>query len=952
MGLQQAGADKRKYRLAPAVETLETRQLFAVLGAPTGLVTTPLSTNQIKLNWVDTSTGEAGFKIERSVNGGTFRRIGRVNGNITNFVDTANLASGTTYTYRLFAYTGTEDGPYSDLVQGTTNLGGPQDVQASAGSRAHVISLKWTDVNGESSYLIERSSDGSTWANVGAVAANATLFTDTALSANTSYRYRVSAVNGSVSAPSADVLGSTSDYRVLDATGFTNKPQPIGSGVETIHMTGYHGYFDWRDRLRKDYTYQSAHDAAALGQSLCIDIESFMWDIRSTSTSTSDATIATFNQILKWVHQAEPELKVGIYGEVPVAAPAALQDPSALSAWRNANDYVLTRLKGLDYLMPSLYTMSYDNMKTWESRSEATLKEAERFGLPVVPFIMMQYENTGQWMPNDIWQMELAVTRKFADGAILWTGDSSSWNPNAQWWQTTQKVIAETSPPAAVPTGLTINELDANLSWDTLPADVDAVMVERSFDGASWELAEYVGRDQNHWRDPLLHAGVTSFYRLRATNGMGTTGPGSVVSTVPSRSAFTEQQAESRDGASVDTRYNGGTSIGNGLWLQYNAIHFDEGANQLLLKMDLPPQNAGMRVQVRLDSLNGQLIADKQLGTTFGWGDSAIQSIPLSAVTGVHDVYLSFVGGVTSAAFDWLRFVKDGTPSQPVHLKSSSFGTGVSMTWYDESADESGFRVERSTNGGSYMTLATLPAESTSYIDNAIAAGSRYSYRVVAFNGNGSSGATNVARGLGGTQDGYQVFQAESVDESSARAFAAGGIAPAGAAFNAGQTMRLYSVDFGSTGAATFTMRVAVPSTIAGQQVEVHLDDPNGTLVGTLTTAATAKDRKWGPNGGPPPPTQAYITYKVQTTNISGASGVHDVYLVAKGYTFIGNVDWFQFGLPVAPADPGTTGTVVSAPAEEPTRIYQTRPTPPPPPSTLALGGTQDQLQSSESVLS
>ena len=67
------------------------------------------------------------------------------------------------------------------------------------------IDLVWADVQGEQSYIIERSLINDTnWAHLNTTNANVTTYSDTALSCDTLVHYRVSASNaGGTSAPSA-----------------------------------------------------------------------------------------------------------------------------------------------------------------------------------------------------------------------------------------------------------------------------------------------------------------------------------------------------------------------------------------------------------------------------------------------------------------------------------------------------------------------------------------------------------------------------------------------------------------------------------------------------------------------------------------------------------------------------------------------------------------------------
>lgn len=59
------------------------------------------------------------------------------------------------------------------------------------------VTLTWRDAAGETSYLIERSLNGTTWTQIGTAGANVTSFTDAAVTKGTTYQYRVRAYNSS-----------------------------------------------------------------------------------------------------------------------------------------------------------------------------------------------------------------------------------------------------------------------------------------------------------------------------------------------------------------------------------------------------------------------------------------------------------------------------------------------------------------------------------------------------------------------------------------------------------------------------------------------------------------------------------------------------------------------------------------------------------------------------------
>ncbi|HEY0009927.1 MAG TPA: PA14 domain-containing protein, partial [Tepidisphaeraceae bacterium] len=110
--------------VAPAANTTYTAfyALPALPTAPSELAAAAVSSSQINLTWRDNATDETGYKIERRIaggGGGAWSEIGQVGANVTEFADTG-LAAGTTYEYRLRAFSGAGDSPYSNVVQAAT----------------------------------------------------------------------------------------------------------------------------------------------------------------------------------------------------------------------------------------------------------------------------------------------------------------------------------------------------------------------------------------------------------------------------------------------------------------------------------------------------------------------------------------------------------------------------------------------------------------------------------------------------------------------------------------------------------------------------------------------------------------------------------------------------------------------------------------------------------------
>ncbi|MCU0980052.1 MAG: M12 family metallo-peptidase [Pirellulaceae bacterium] len=80
------------------------------------------------------------------------------------------------------------------------------------------------------------------------------------------------------------------------------------------------------------------------------------------------------------------------------------------------------------------------------------------------------------------------------------------------------------------------------------------------------------------------------------------------------------------------------------------------------------------------------------------------------------------------------------TPTAPSGLAVQSAAYNkVTLGWTDNSTNESGFKLERSTNGVDFAEIATLAADTRSYTDATVVAKTTYYFRVRAYNGSGTS---------------------------------------------------------------------------------------------------------------------------------------------------------------------------------------------------------------------
>jgi len=92
-------------------------------------------------------------------------------------------------------------------------------------------------------------------------------------------------------------------------------------------------------------------------------------------------------------------------------------------------------------------------------------------------------------------------------------------------------------------------------------------------------------------------------------------------------------------------------------------------------------------------------------------------------------------------------------PGAPANLAANATSSSeIALTWQDNSADETGFKIERKTGSGSFSEIATVSADATSYNDTGLSANTTYTYRVRAFNSNVNSNYSNeTAATIGAT---------------------------------------------------------------------------------------------------------------------------------------------------------------------------------------------------------
>jgi hypothetical protein len=205
--------------------------------------------------------------------------------------------------------------------------------------------------------------------------------------------------------------------------------------------------------------------------------------------------------------------------------------------------------------------------------------------------------------------------------------------------------------------------------------------------------------------------------------------------------------------------------IGNSVAVKFGSFQYPgdpSNSSAGLVLNGAPPRGGVTTGNVLLNSQNPKRVMLTYDGATLRetisdtlTGDSFTTSflVNIPQIIGSNSAYIGFTastGSPGAGSFWQLQDVGSWTftsqaplPGAPTNLRVTSTGaTEIDLNWSGNSFNETGFRIERSTDGGTTFTTVGT-STTTTFADTGLAHGT-YFYRVRAFNGNGASDPTNV----------------------------------------------------------------------------------------------------------------------------------------------------------------------------------------------------------------
>ncbi|HYO08098.1 MAG TPA: fibronectin type III domain-containing protein [Tepidisphaeraceae bacterium] len=726
--------------------------------APTNLQVASTNYQQVNLTW-GAAAGATGYRVQRQTPGEWYwETLGTPTG--TSFTDTT-AAQSTTYRYRVMATNGSCESLPSNEVSFLTTPdvpAAPTDLTATPSTSRHAITLTWTDGPFESGYSIERSTDGTSFAQVATTAANVATFTDPGRTPGVAYHYRVRASNSAGTSPYSAVATATGPTVLAPAA----PTALVSDGSSDFSVT-----LRWTDNAHNELEYR----IEALFPDPYGD-DPYFAEVAVVSGGTiqwTDDSLSSGEQVTYRV-RAWNEGGFSAYSNV-LSTQTTPPAPGDLYAEATGSNRVNLAWEGVWANDGYLIQRSLTGTGGWANLASVAYDVTTYADNTVAPLTTYHYR-------------VIATSPVGPSGA---SNVASATTPAVNLPATPQNVSAAAASTSQI-----------NVSWSDV-ANETGYRVERSGDGgATWSALATVAANVTTHGDTGLAAGASFSYRVIATNSGGQSNPSAAAIAAtfvaaPAALTATPVTATRVDlawadvngetgyrierstdggatwsllastGANVTTHSN--TTALAGTSYRYRVRGYNGAGNGAFspvasaLTVPAAPTPAATPVSASQINLSWTNVAGES-GYTVERSNDGGATWQMSANVAADVTAYSDTGLTAGTAYTYRVRANNATgssghggtasattaPAAPGGLVATSAGaTQINVSWNDV-AGETGYVVERSADGASgWAQVGTTSTGVTAFANTGLAAGTTYFYRVRATGSAGGSGYSATA---------------------------------------------------------------------------------------------------------------------------------------------------------------------------------------------------------------
>jgi fibronectin type 3 domain-containing protein len=717
---------RRRYRKGEKVKDTRRGTLhISPFASP--LTATAASSTEIDLNWNNNSTAATGFTIKHSTDGTTFTTVDTVSGNTTTSYNNTGLTPGTNYWYEVIATTSSASSAPSGSATAITmpaNLGG----LTAASNSTTQAGLSWTPVTGASGYEIDRKDSSGDWEIYDSVdSGSANGYTDTGVSDGTTYTYRVLPYNDS---------GTSDESGAPTASATTQLIAPTNVNAVALSSTGVEIVWDNQSSSETGFEVQRSTDGSNF-----TDLGSTAAGVTNYVDSTASPNTAYWYRVKSTNSAAGSSAPSGSAPATTPAVPPADTAPTAPTLAANG-----------------VSTSEID--LTWAAPTDGSNLELEEKAPGDDNFAVVSIPSQ---TTNASGSLVYAMTGLFPDAQYSFRlradlNGQAVYSPAAS--AATQAAASSggggTTPvyDFPTPTDFTISQGNGQegdtelgpINYDVTvqtPAPTDPYAI--SIAPNARVQVELTGMDPYHVTSSLyspelqtgyLPTGQTDFNGTIVNSPYGYQAEAAVITS--------GEQYISHPSNSVTVTTSGPYPAAPVL------TSAAAGAGQVLVSWT--PLPAGETIEL-FEAVNGQ-------ATFLTNGSGSSQGTPAVAGAKIFAIAENASGQFGDPALSLYSNFVDATgnnlaPAQPHNLSATPFngstGSGIRLLWDNNSNNETGFTIQRSTDP-SFPTAGTqtlnngnpVGADVTYYTDtasstNTIEAGTTYYYRVEATNDVGNS---------------------------------------------------------------------------------------------------------------------------------------------------------------------------------------------------------------------